>query len=205
MRPTAPRICVSLFREYLPELLLTKPGRAFCAVVVYRPKHRALAAYSAAVKLQSHMQAGLAKRVEVQFRAALALRDQQVGAAVVVQVAHGAASLLAENLDAASVPEHAREPARPVAEQQHTLAGIHPVILHSHRKKVLAEEHVLVSVAVEVGHGRAVDRRELRLDRQRPGFKCPGAIEQQHRGEVRRLEQFGPGQLTGENLLKRRS
>ena len=103
------------------------------------------------------------------------------------------------------MPEHAREPASPVAEQQHTLAGIHPVILHSHRKKVLAEEHVLISVAVEVGHGRAVDRRELRLDRQRPGFKCPGAIEQQHRGEVRRLEQFGPGQLTGENLLKRRS
>ena len=133
------------------------------------------------------------------------MRDQQVGAAVVVQVAHGAAALLAENLDAAVVPEHAREPARPVAEQQHTLAGIHPVILHSHRKKVLAEEHVLVSVAVKVGHGRAVDWRELSLDRQRLGFKCPVAIEQQHRGEVRRLEQLGPGQLTGENLLKRRS
>ena len=147
----------------------------------------------------------MAKRVEVQLWAALVLRNQQVRPTVGVQVAHRAPALLAKNLDAAAVPEHGRKPALPVAEQQQPLASIHPVILDAHRKKVLAKEHVLVSVAVEVGHGRTVDRRELRLNRQRPGFKSTTAIEQQHRGEVRRLEQLGPGQLTGEKLLERRT
>ena len=86
-----------------------QPGWAFGSVVVNRPQHRPL--------VGAHAQAGLAKRVEVQARAALVLRDQQVGPAVGVQVAHRATALLAKNLDAAAMSEHGRKPATPVAEQ----------------------------------------------------------------------------------------
>ena len=72
------------------------------------------------------LQSRLAKRVQVQSRSGFALGDDQVGAAVSVQVAHPTAALLSVSTDATPVTELRRKPTRAVSLQQQALAGVHP-------------------------------------------------------------------------------
>ena len=91
-----------------------------------------------------------------------------------------------------------------ITAQQQTSPRITPCVVWIHRKKILTQEHIFISVAVQIGHTDAQSRRKLGFFRQRHCFKMIPAIEEDHRFQRVRLERFHSTQLVAINLLHAR-
>ena len=105
------------------------------------------------------------------------LRDREVWTSIVVEVSHGCTSLL-------SVDRNPRfygfKSSMPIALEHNTTSTVVARGFQSNTEEVLTQEHILVSVRVEVSHRDAEGRRALRLERESHHIEMVSAIEQAH-------------------------
>src|SRR5207253_9842427 len=111
------------------------------------------------------------------------LPDREIGSAIVVEITNRRAAALAVNVQGALPGWDCVKTAVAIATEQKTAAGVIPACRRRDAKKVLGGKDVFAAVAIEVGHGEAKNRGELRFHREWPRFKMVAAIEEDHRIE----------------------
>jgi hypothetical protein len=130
---------------------------------------------------QSHTQTGPAFDVLKQTRGGAILSDHQIDSAIFVKVTRGRAALLTVEHDSGEMPGHGFESAAAKPAQPKPATRIQAREFRSQREKILAQEDVLLAVAIEIRHRDRKHRRPLRLGGQRHGLEAIPAIEKDHR------------------------
>ena len=137
---------------------------------------------------QADAQAGPGAAIVVEFRRGVVLADGQIYSTVLVEVAEGAAALLAVNCEAAPLSFDLGKTAVAVAAQQQAAPGGVALGFGLGIKKVLAQEDVLGAVAVEVGDVDAKGGSELRREWQRARLETSAAIQEDRALQPIRVE-----------------
>src|SRR5207249_2776930 len=131
--------------------------------------------------LQPHPQPRLASHVVIQLRLRSVLRHHQIHPPVPVIITQRRPTLFSIHLHPALLPSHRPQIASAVPFQPQASSRITPRTLRVHRKKILAQKHVLLPVPVVIPHAHREGRRQLRLQRQRPPFKVIAPVQENHR------------------------
>src|SRR5207249_4805540 len=154
--------------------------------------------------LQPHPQPRLASHVVIQLRLRSVLRHHQIHPPVPVIITQRRPTLFSIHLHPALLPSHRPQIASAVPFQPQASSRITPRTLRVHRKKILAQKHVLLPVPVVIPHAHRECRRPLRLGRQHPPFKMIAPVQKHHALQRAHFHNSHPLELVSVNLLEAR-
>lgn len=125
---------------------------------------------------EADAQAGLRVDILEEFCGGAILGDDQVNAAVLIEVADGGTALVAVKDDTGFLSWNGRETACAIAAQPKSASAVLTGPFGAHWKKVLAQEDVFMAVAIEIGHADREGRCPLRFGGQGNGQEVCFAI-----------------------------
>src|SRR5437899_2028093 len=85
------------------------------------------------------------------------------------------------SIASARLAGHSSGPAVSISLEPEAPAGVLTDLIRGNIEEVLAQEHVLIAVSVEVAHAHAKGRRPLGFCRQLVSFEMIAAVQEYHR------------------------
>ena len=146
-----------------------------------KPKHGTHCIPVASRCRKPNSQPRLRGRVAIQLSSGAILGYDEIHASVAIKISDRRTTLLTVDQQPALLTKHGLEPSPAITVQQQPTTRIMPWNVLLGRKKILAQEQILSTVAIEILSAYRERRSHLRLDRQDPHLEMITAI-QENRG-----------------------